>query len=242
MAYTSYPYVDQATTDVEYSRLFRHFSRSGVVGSFASSAGADGTELSGTVGTGLRTILQPGSAILRGYFFRMPDPQEMVHDAGDSQPRYDRVILRLDLNQPIGDRIKPAVVKGDPAASPAVPALVQTDTGIFEIPCYYVLVPANATGFSTGNITPEKRYIYNTWTTGRRPEIPVIGRDFGYNITTKSWEFYDGDGWKHIAQGLSYNDLSNKPSATWLDGTTVFKQDAAPTAAQGANGDVVLEY
>lgn len=209
MAINSFPYIAQPTTDIEYSQLFRELQDSGVVGSFGDAS------LKGTAGSGgLRTSVAAGAAILRGYMFRNTAALEMQHAAADSNPRVDRVVLRLDLSQAISDRIKPVILKGTPSVgTPAVPSLTQTDTGIFEIGLYQTYVGAGAAVFQTSDIIEERTFVggrVGVWSTETRPTSPRRSR-MGLNMSTGLWEYWD-NGWKDIAPTVTWASITGKPA------------------------------
>src|SRR6478609_2585130 len=196
MAISSYPYVDQPTSDVEYSRLFRELQDNGAAGSYG-----DTTVQVYANSTGLNTFVRAGSAIVRGYYFYNTADIPLVHGAASSNPRIDRVVLRLDLTQPIGSRIVAAIKAGTPAISPTPPALVQTDTGIYEISLAQVLVMGSTVTIAPGDVSDERSFLgANTgvWSTFTRPATARRGK-LGLNVTTGKWEQYTGSGWLDMA-------------------------------------------
>ncbi|HEU5118639.1 MAG TPA: hypothetical protein VFT74_18725, partial [Isosphaeraceae bacterium] len=64
MAETSYPYVSQATTDVEFSRFFRELQDDGIAG----STSYDNLRVTAD-GSGMNVKVAIGSSIIRGYFY-----------------------------------------------------------------------------------------------------------------------------------------------------------------------------
>jgi len=196
MAISSYPYVDQPTSDVEYSRLFRELQDNGAAGSYA-----DTTVQAYANSTGLNTFVRAGSAIVRGYYFYNTSDITPTHAGGASNPRIDRIILRLDLTQAIGSRIVAAVLPGTPAASPVAPTLTQTDTGIYEISLAQVAIAANAVTIAAGNVTDERSFVgarTGVWSALTRPTTARRGK-LGLNISTGRWEQYGASGWTDMA-------------------------------------------
>jgi hypothetical protein len=209
MTLASYPYVAQATTDIEYSRFFRELQDNGVVGGYGS-AGFKVT----AGGTNLVLDVAAGSAILNGYFARDGAPGSVAVSTADANPRVDRVILRLDLTQPVGSRVVLTIVKGVAVASnPVATALVQTDTGIFEISLAQVPVPAGATSISAASVVDDRSFIGNRigdWTTATRPSSPQKRR-LGFNEDLGLWEFWTGATWAPLNPQTAYSSLSGIP-------------------------------
>lgn len=194
MAYTSYPFDNQDTTESQYSALFRELQDSGVVGGYGS------TELQvGANASAMSVTLQPGSAIVRGHYFTNDAVATLTIGPAGTGVRYDAVVLQLN---PTSNTITP-VVKANAGATPA---LTQTTTGIFEILLAVVTVPANAVTIAAGDVAdrrPWVRHRIGVWTTSTRPANP---RPFeiGFNVTTGYLERYDGTGW--VSPKIAYVD------------------------------------
>jgi len=104
-------------------------------------------------GTGLQTILEPGSAFIEGYMYRNTADIVFAHDTADAtNPRIDRIVLRLDRS--VNARyIKAFVKKGVPAINPQPPTL-QRDSIIYEISLAQVKINAGATSITS--VTDER--------------------------------------------------------------------------------------
>lgn len=227
--FISYPYVDQPTTDREYSRLLRETQDDGVLGSYG------GAELRGYANsTGMVTYINPGAAWIQGFYGDNITEETIEHDAGDTNPRIDRVVLRLDLSQSVADRVQPEVLKGTPASSnPAIPALTQDPEGVWEIPLYRVAIAANATTIAADDVTDERVWVSHhlgIWTDARRPTNPRLYKP-GYNVTKGYWEFWDGSDWKKM-NPAKWSEIEGRPSGrVFLDGTPAYIQTAEPTGS-----------
>jgi len=95
---------------------------------------------------GLQTRVLCGAAMCRGFYFELQDdgggPLILAHEAALSQPRVDRVVLRLNKNT--GARsITIGVRKGSPGESPLPPELQRTDT-VYELSLARVHVATGA--------------------------------------------------------------------------------------------------
>lgn len=238
MTKSAWPFVNQATTDLQYSKLFRILQRSaGIVGD------PIGTQLKGrAAATGLQSIASPGDALVRGFYFESTADEPINHTTADAtNPRIDRVILRLDFNQTLANRVVLTVLDGQPSTNPTAPALTQLTNGVWEISLYQVRVNANATTLTDAVITDERIFIGNQigrWTTGRRP-TDAREYDMGFNETLGYFEYYSATStWEKVWKGITWADILNKPTTSTLDGRTIFVQTAQPV---GVNGDIWFE-
>lgn len=227
MAETSWPYVSQATTDSEYSWLFRELGQ-GVVRSSGD------TTLQGSAdSSGMDSFLDVGRAIMRGYMYRNTATLTLTHDASDAQPRIDLVVLELDITAPdYADRIVAKIIKGTAAATPAEPALTQTDTGIYQMPLYGVNIAASASVIAAGNIYDKRIWIpqrYTEGTTEQRPANPQMNA-LHYNRTLSRFERWTGSAWAGI-------------DASSVGGRHFFDSTVDPSSGDGVDNDVwyVLE-
>lgn len=233
MAYDSWPFVNKPTTDLQYSRLFRLVQRSGVAGAPATN------ELKLTSPNALMvTHLGVGVAYHRGFFFDNSSLTIIGHaDANATNPRIDRVVLRLDFNQTLANRVMPFVIAGQPSTNPSPPNLTQEFNGIWDLPIARVRVDAGATSIPAANVFDERQFIgdqIGRWTTSTRPLNPAR-YEVGYNETLGYHEYWDGDSWEKLWKGVSWADIQNKPTTSTLDGRTLYVQSTQPG---GANGDI----
>ncbi|MGW1258449.1 tail fiber domain-containing protein [Streptomyces sp. NPDC002513] len=205
MAKNSYPFDGQATTESQYSRLFREFQDSGVVGT------ADGLDLKVYAdGSGMKVFVQPGFAILRGHAFFSTAVETLNIDAADSAERRDRVVLRLD---PTANSINLAVLKGV-AGGDAI-NVTQTDTDIYELSLALIRVSPGTTNIAADAVIEARRYSgsrVGTWTTNTRPTTPRVAQ-LGLNRNTKAWEYWDGSSWADLAPMVTWSSISGRPAA-----------------------------
>lgn len=131
----------------QFAEYFRQFLMSGIYHK------NNAPSLKVRQGTGLQTILEPGSAFLEGYMYKNTADIVFTHDAADAtNPRIDRIVLRL--NRSINARyIKAFIKKGAPATNPQPPAL-QRDNVVYEISLAQVRINAGATSITS--ITDER--------------------------------------------------------------------------------------
>lgn len=188
MAQTSWPFENADTTEAQFSALFAKLQTTGVDGD------SSGTSLAVSANTGMAVNVAAGFAIVRGFAYQSTAVEPLTLDAGNTQPRIDLVILRLD---PTVNSVVLAVKKGTPAASPTDPALTQVEGAVWEMPLAKVTVGANATAVGPLDIA-DARPLLSTqvgrWTTANRPASPTAGL-MGYNSTLGVYEFFNGLTW-----------------------------------------------
>ncbi|AWY07590.1 minor tail protein [Streptomyces phage Yosif] len=203
MAQSSYPFDGQSVTESQFSQFFRELQDSGVC------AQASDLDLRTSAdGTGMKVIVQPGKAIVRGHAYASTAVETLTIAAADTAARTDRIVLRLD---PTANSITLQVLKGAPGAG--VPALTQTDTGIYELLLANVTVPASATSISSANVDRQRHFVGHRighWETGQRPTNPRQGK-LGYNFSTNKWEFWNGSAWVDLAPTVDWNTIAGKP-------------------------------
>ena len=109
-------------------------------------------------GDNMQVRIAPGSAIVYGYAMTAIDDGGGVFtltvNAGGSNARIDRLILRLDLSTEARS-IQPVIKTGTPAASPQPPALTRSGE-VYEISLARIYIAAGATVITAANITDER--------------------------------------------------------------------------------------
>lgn len=191
MAQISYPFETQDTTETQYSALFSKLQTTGVDGDTA------GTILKVSANTGMQLNVATGFAIIRGFAYENTAVESLTLATGNTQPRIDLVILRLD---PSANSIVLAVKQGTPAASPSAPALTQNAGAVWELPLAQIAVAANTTAIGPSDITDVRRFLgtqVGTWTTTTRPTSATAGT-LGYNSTLGAYEFWNGSAWTAV--------------------------------------------
>lgn len=153
MTQTAYPLSNSPIlTESQWSSIAQNWLGTGVVKSQLNelSVYADST--------GMQVKVQSGQAYLKGVFFQSDAEEALAISTADaSNPRIDRVILRLDWAT---DSLKLAVLQGTPAASPTAPAVTQ-NTSRWEISLAQIAVGAGVTTIAAGNVTDERRFTKN---------------------------------------------------------------------------------
>lgn len=193
MTMTSWPYVAQDTTDIEYGRLFREMAASdGMAGSFGDTT----LRVTGD-SSGRQVKMAIGAAVLRGYMFYSTAVETITIPANSGAARVDLVVLELNLSAPlVANRILPKVLQGTSGSS-TPPSLTQTDTGIYQIPLATVAVGNGVAVINAGDVIDVRDWMdqkYGAWTTSRRPVSPRKYH-LGYNETLGVWEYHNGSTW-----------------------------------------------
>jgi hypothetical protein len=119
------------------AEALRLFARNGVSHIFGN-----GCQVAVTTPATRAVTVADGVALIQGYYYQNDATITLPIAAADAtNPRIDRVVLRLDA---LGERaIEALVVTGEPAATPAAPALVRSG-GLYDIGLATLLLPANA--------------------------------------------------------------------------------------------------
>lgn len=104
-------------------------------------------------GTGLQSTMDTGSAYIEGFMYRNTNSIIFDHETADiTNPRIDRIILRLDRNVNVR-AIHAMIKKGIPATNPQPPALTRNDV-VYEISLAQVRINAGAT--TIGSVKDER--------------------------------------------------------------------------------------
>jgi hypothetical protein len=153
MTQLSYPLSNSPIlTELQWSNMAKHWLDNGVI------KGA-GVELWITAdSTGMKVKALQGSAWIQGHYYES-DADEIlpIAVANSTNPRMDRVILRLDRTM---NSIQLAVLQGVPSVSPVAPALTQ-NASRWEIPLAQVQVNTNALTIADSNITNDRILVKN---------------------------------------------------------------------------------
>ncbi|MFR1801088.1 MAG: hypothetical protein ACLSWS_03445 [Faecalispora jeddahensis] len=115
----------------------------------SSGVSANGDNLGVTPAGGLNLSVGPGKAMIQGHQYRNTATLQFTVPAGNSNPRIDRVVARLDV---AARRPLLAVVSGTPSSTPTPPALTRNND-YYEIGLAEIYVAASAIEISAANIT-----------------------------------------------------------------------------------------
>jgi hypothetical protein len=165
----SYPFVNGLTTDAEFSRMFAPLFGASILDGLAVTADA----------SGLNVKLAPGAGFVRGHFYGSTEQQTLTIAGGDSAPRIDTIILRLEYGSV--NAIHAVVKKGTPASSPVRPTLVQTTDGIYELALADITVAAGAVTIPASAVLDRRVWLAQSLQqsahifSGTAPANPAVG-------------------------------------------------------------------
>lgn len=148
---------DRTYSAREFTEYFKEFLSNGIKNG--------GSNLQVSAGTGMNVQVGYGVALIEGYMYWLKEdgngPKQIGLEAGSSNPRIDRVVLRLDTS--IENRlITVEVKKGIPALSPVAPELIR-EGNIYELSLARINVRANTSAVAASDIVDER---YSTTTCG----------------------------------------------------------------------------
>lgn len=103
--------------------------------------------------TGMQIKVRSGQAYIKGHFYESDAEETLaIGAANSSNPRIDRVIVRLDWT---ANTIQLSVLQGVAAVSPSAPALTQNSSR-WEISLAQIYIGATVTTIIAGNVTDER--------------------------------------------------------------------------------------
>ena len=154
MAQTSWPFENIDTSETQFSLWARNLGQGVIDGKLLElEPFADGS--------GMNVKVRSGQALVRGHFYDSTAQETLAIAASDpSLGRKDAVVLRLD---PTANSILLTVITGTPDASPSLPALTQTDGGVYDLLIASVDVSAGAVVIAAEDVTDE-RTIFQPYT------------------------------------------------------------------------------
>jgi hypothetical protein len=187
-----YPLSGQETSEAEYESLMSAIIGSGTIGQPGSTALAVSCD-----GTDRIVLINEGTAICNGHFYQQSGYEAVVLDVGSSQPRYDRIVLRLNAST---NSILPTVIKGTPGSSPTIPAMTQSDTSPSDFPIAVVYVPANAQTITGSNLSDARVWLKRkvARNTNAVKTTPAIPGDLAVNVDGGQLEWYNNGTWQAI--------------------------------------------
>lgn len=153
MTQMSYPFANSPILTVEqWSKAARHWLTTGVLLNEGNKLEVYGDS------TGMQVKVKSGVAWIQGHYYESDTLEVLgIGTADSTNPRIDRVILRLDWAT---GTILLAVIQGSPAVSPVAPALTQ-NTARWEIPLAQVRVEAGALTIAADKVGSERPFVKN---------------------------------------------------------------------------------
>jgi hypothetical protein len=153
MAQTSWPFENIDTSETQFSLWARNLGQGVIDGKLLElEPFADGS--------GMNVKIRSGQALVRGHFYDSTAQETLSIAASDpTLGRLDAIVLRLD---PTANNIVLTVITGTPDASPSLPALTQTDGGVYDFLIASVSVGAGDVVVAAEDVTDE-RIIFSPW-------------------------------------------------------------------------------
>lgn len=170
--------------------------------------------------SGLQVKVKSGTAWIEGFYVKS-DAEEIValSTADASNPRLDRIILRLDRG---ANTITLTKLTGTPAGSPSAPALTQ-NSSIWEISLAQVYVAATDTLIAAGDVTDEREYVGNVSPITQYPDGHRSGLTLSNNGTDPTNDIDIGTGSARNIANTANMDLvsalTKRLDANWVLGT-----------------------
>ena len=162
MAQTSWPFENIDTSETQFSLWARNLGQGVIDGKLLElEPFADGS--------GMNVKIRSGQALVRGHFYDSTGQETLPIAASDpTLGRLDAVVLRLD---PTANSIILTVITGTPDAVPSLPALTETDGGVYDLLIASVDVEPGAVVIADEDVTDE-RTIFQPYT-GQPSEIAI---------------------------------------------------------------------
>jgi hypothetical protein len=185
------PGVSQIVTVTDWENVFGMALGSGVVPGVLNSLAASLDT------SGRNAVVAPGAAMLQGFWKPVSAPTPTPIPAASSADRIDRLAMQLNRAATNPDLfVTPVVVTGTPGANPQEPALIQTPTGIWQMPI------ASWTSSSSGalsGLTDERHFGAQilSGVSGTRPNM--AGPGIFFETDTGSLALWNGAAWQIIA-------------------------------------------
>ncbi len=150
---------DGKTSTERFAQMVGDIARNGVVGGDGQQLNvtATGSVMQVDVGTGAAFVGHSrGTVAQRRHYINGAKVTLAIDAADPTNPRIDRVIVRLNVNETnVADRCKLKILKGTPASSPAIPPLTRSGA-VYDIGLAQVRVNAGVTAIGQSNITDER--------------------------------------------------------------------------------------
>jgi microcystin-dependent protein len=136
-------------TQTDFAEMLASFLQDGYIPGYENEL-----EVTALTPNALGVNLDTGRAHIQGYWYELPSNMPMMLESADlTNPRIDRIILRLETGAP--RQVSAKILKGEASASPTAPTLTR-NSSIWEISLAQIAVAAGATLITSGNITDER--------------------------------------------------------------------------------------
>lgn len=175
------------------------------MGAMTGVDGSVGSAMTPSLDTGGRNaVIADGVVAIKGQLWRCDAPVNTAIPAASAQNRIDRLVLRLTRGATTSPTVVVAtVITGTPSGSPVMPPIVQTTTGIWDVPI------SSWTSTSAGAITSlvDQRRVTNDPWHDMRPLSAANWAGTVAGMTPPQYRFSDDLAWVEIA-GSVRTDVS----------------------------------
>lgn len=150
MTQSAYPFSNSPILDAnQWSKMAQNWLGTGVIKGILNELQVYADS------TGMQIKVKSGQAYVKGHFFESSAEEVLAIGTASSNPRIDRVIVRVDW---IANTLQLAVLQGVAAVSPTAPALTQNSSR-WEISLAQIAIGTNASTIATGNVTDERTFV-----------------------------------------------------------------------------------
>lgn len=186
----------QLTSALEWENLFAGMGIFDGVNDVPGAMG--GTNLLASLDSpGRNVVLAPGKILIKGQLWSCDSNDSTAIPAASAMDRIDRVTLRLNrLAGDAGAYLAPYIIQGTPSSSPAIPDLVRSSTGNYDVPIARWLSAANGT---LSGLVDERQFLGLTVCVGTSTNRPTIYKPrLMVETDTGNLMMWDGTDWNQI--------------------------------------------
>jgi hypothetical protein len=173
-----------------------------------------GSAMAPSLDTGGRNaVIADGVVAIKGQLWRCDAPVSTPIPAASAQNRIDRLVIRLTRGATTSPTVvQPIVITGTPSGSPVMPPIVQTTTGIWDIPVF------SWTSTSAGGLTSlvdQRRMSNDSWHDMRPLKNAFVGTVAGK--CPPQYRFSDDVAFVEVA-----GELNSPPTTGNYNGIEIF--------------------
>lgn len=181
------------------------------MGGITGVDGSVGSSMVPSLDTGGRNaVIADGVVIIKGQLWRCDAPVSTAIPAASAQNRIDRLVLRYTRGATSSATVVvPTIITGTPSGSPAMPPIVQTTTGIWDVPI------CSWTSTSAGAITTlvDQRRVTNDQWHDMRPLSAALWSGTIAGMTPPQYRFSDDLKYVELAGKVQTSSTSGQMNA-----------------------------
>ncbi|WP_209121502.1 H-type lectin domain-containing protein [Alkalihalobacillus sp. BA299] len=204
-------------TEVQWQEMAQYWLNTGVIRSVLNELEVYADS------TGMQVKVKTGEAWIKGHFFKSDEEEALAIGTADaSNPRIDRVIIRLDWT---ANTIQLAILQGAAATSPVAPALTQ-NTSRWEISLSQVNVGAGVTTIAAEDIIMERDFTEIDYSKHKNDDKAHTRHIAAKNASESGSDYTSGTslfvvsstetGWPNSAGTVVTHKLSNLRVTQWF--------------------------